>query len=96
MPDALAQRVGTSVTLALDGGWAITDVQAEVAANAEIQPSGRSPLAQAWVVTRAADGTFALAVPAPGDWGVKLLVSGERDGDRFQVPYYARVIVDGP
>lgn len=89
---ALRQRSGTSVSLELGGGWDITRVDASIAANAEILPS-QDPASTPLEVRRDGAG-YVLDVPAPGDWGIRLRVQGEKDGDAFSVPYYTRVVVE--
>jgi hypothetical protein len=83
------------VVLRLGGGWTITDIAVDIARNEDILATGRAPSSQPWTVKAVGDEPFVMDVPGPGDWGVRLLVSGERNGDRFQVPYYARILVDG-
>jgi hypothetical protein len=89
---ALRQRAGTSVSLALGGGWEITGIDASLAANDEILPS-QDPASTPLEVRRERGG-YAFDVPGPGDWGVRLSVTGEQDGESFSVPYYTRVIVE--
>jgi len=96
MGAALWQRPATMVILHLGGGWTITDVTVEIARNEDILATGRAPGSQPWTVRAMGDEPFVLDVPEPGDWGVRLLVSGERNGDRFQVPDYARIVVEAP
>jgi hypothetical protein len=89
---ALRQRTGSSVSLALGGGWEITGVGASVAANDEILPS-QDP-ASAPLDVRREGGGYAFDVPGPGDWGIRLGIHGTKDGDAFSVPYYTRLIVE--
>jgi hypothetical protein len=96
MAARLSQDPGTQVILRLGGGWTITDIAVDIARNQDILASGRAPSSQPWTVRAAGNEPFVMDVPSPGDWGVRLLVSGERNGDRFQVPYYARIVVAGP
>jgi hypothetical protein len=93
MATLLEQRPGTWVTLRLSGGWTISEVAVDIAPNEDILATGRAPKSQPWAVKAVNDEPFVMDVPPPGDWGVRLWVSGERNGDRFQVPYYARIVV---
>ncbi len=95
MGAALWQHAGTWVTLHLGGGWTITEIAVEIARNEDILATGRAPESEQWEVRAVNDEPFVMDVPPPGDWGVRLWVSGERNGDRFQVPYYARIVVAG-
>ena len=88
----LRQRLGTSVTISLPTGWTIDDVTMAYAANSAILP-GRDPATQQEAVYHNG-GVWTLTVPPAGDWGVQLMVSASHNGDRMQVPYYARVIVE--
>ena len=88
----LTEPPGTSVRLVLADSWTITAISAQITPHQDIQPSGRAPVARPLTLTGTADG-YAFDIQEAGDWGIRLLVSGERDGDRFQVPYYSRVIV---
>lgn len=87
-------RAGTEVTVALAQDWQVMSLTAHIAAHDQILPS-RDPRSSRFVEFDAgpAPSVTFLAPPA-GDWGVRMLISGERAGDRFQVPYYFRVIVD--
>jgi hypothetical protein len=99
MPDDRVLVVGpdAEMTLELPDGWLITYLVPEVALHAEILPSGRSPE----IVTYADIDAFPspsmgfFAPRTPGDYGIRLTVDGERNGDRFSVPYYVRVRVEG-
>lgn len=89
---ALRVAPGTTVSLSLANGWAIEDVAGSIAAQDQVLARGRNPESQPFVLRKTADG-FDFQAPEPGDWSLRLTVSGGKDGDRFRVPYYARVIV---
>ena len=92
VPDHLVQKPGTTVSISLPAGWTMTRVDGAIARNNAIQLTGRAPAEQAW--TGAATGdTWTFPVPPLGFWGVRLTVSATKDGDTFQVPYYAAVYV---
>ena len=93
MATALHQRPGTTVTMTLPAGWTIDAIDAAVAANADILPSGSHPAEQPLAVSHPG-GAWSFRVPGSGDWGVRLTVTAARDGDTFNVPFYGRVIVE--
>jgi len=88
----LDQRPGTSFTVSLPAGWAITGVSAVIARHAAILPSDRAPAETPWTGTASGD-TWTFPAPQLGDWGIRLLVSATKDGDAFQVPFYGRIVV---
>lgn len=93
-PIAASLRVvpGTTISLSLADGWVIEDVVGAITAQDQVLPRGRNPESQPFALRRTADG-FAFEAPGVGDWSLRLTVSGGKDGDRFAVPYYARIIV---
>lgn len=88
---ALNLAPGTTVALSLADGWAIEEVDGAIAIQDQVLTSGRDPEIRPLALRKTTDG-FAFGAPGAGDWSIRLTITGERRGDRFQVPYYARVL----
>lgn len=93
VPTAVSVRPGADLTLVLADGWTITAVSGDIAVHDRILPT-RSPASVALVAREGPASHITFPAPAIGDWGVLLLISGERAGDVFGVPYYFRIIVE--
>jgi len=92
VPDHLVQKPGTFISISLADGWTITKVEGAVARNNAVVITHGAPAEQPW--TGAASGdTWTFPAPPLGFWGVRLTVTATKDGDTFQVPYYAAVYV---
>jgi hypothetical protein len=96
---SLAASPGQELRFALDVDWTITDITGQVVETKTLLSSPEAvsfqPLARCCDTGEDQPAVALFWAPEqPGDWTVRFDPVAVRDGDRFHVPYYVRLLVE--
>ena len=91
----LTVHSGEEVTFVLGPGWTINGLIGESVLTSEILDLNAEVAYGPLVDLDGGTASVTFSAPVePGDWTLRLTTSGTRGGDRFDVPYFFRVIVE--